>query len=606
MTRSDEPPPSTARTTDFDDIIKHIGQFGPWQSWIVLCMSIVVIFNAAATVGSTFIGLVPKYRCRVPLCDLTDASYYLPNTTLPSYALSTTKEIETLKSGKSCEYYASLPNETTCGEYINVLNTASAASLSTRYKECEDKIFDSTIVSSSIVTQYGITCEKEFWADSIASLHKVGVLFGSFLAGYIGDTYGRMVAVSFGGVMTTICGVLTIFMPSLPTYAIFLVGAGFGSIPMFMCPFLMTLETTGPRYAVAVGILMECPWAFGSMLLGFEAYMIRDWIYLSLMLYIPVVFAIAVYWFVPESPRWLLAVGRTKQARRVIEKAARMNGTTYPSHLMTQESDDELPNTPTNTADVKNLREQQNETIEPPSSATVGLRDLFASRVMRLRTLNLFSQWLGIVMAFFGLTHSSTDLFGNKHLNFVFSCAVEFVGIALCLICIHSVGRKYLLAMSQLSAGVACILSALLGLIKDHDGTVNPVAGHTSAIFAFIGKASATCAFSIIYVYTAELYPTAMRSKAVGTCSTIGRLGAIAAYLVNLLKLLWSPAPSMVFGIFTLIAGFLAFALPETAGLPLPETLDEAKSIEARSKMTGLQRLPRSFRELVTDPNFAE
>lgn len=31
------------------------------------------------------------------------------------------------------------------------------------------------------------------------------------------------------------------------------------------------------------------------------------------------------YWMVPESPRWLLSVNRVENARRVIEKIARLN-----------------------------------------------------------------------------------------------------------------------------------------------------------------------------------------------------------------------------------------------------------------------------------------
>ncbi len=41
--------------------------------------------------------------------------------------------------------------------------------------------------------------------------------------------------------------------------------------------------------------------------------------------------------------------------------------------------------------------------------------------------------------------------------------------------------------------------------------------------------------FALIYLYTAELYPTEIRSTAVGLCSTFARIGGVAAPQVCLL-----------------------------------------------------------------------
>jgi hypothetical protein len=50
-----------------------------------------------------------------------------------------------------------------------------------------------------------------------------------------------------------------------------------------------------------------------------------------------------------------------------------------------------------------------------------------------------------------------------------------------------------------------------------------------------IGKLGITSSFGVIVVYTAELYPTAMRSIGVGTSNTVARLGAMLAPFVPLL-----------------------------------------------------------------------
>ena len=38
------------------------------------------------------------------------------------------------------------------------------------------------------------------------------------------------------------------------------------------------------------------------------------------------------------------------------------------------------------------------------------------------------------------------------------------------------------------------------------------------------GKFGCAAAFAMVYLYTAELYPTAIRGTAVGACSTVARL----------------------------------------------------------------------------------
>jgi hypothetical protein len=57
------------------------------------------------------------------------------------------------------------------------------------------------------------------------------------------------------------------------------------------------------------------------------------------------------------------------------------------------------------------------------------------------------------------------------------------------------------------------------------------VAANASATLAlfFIGKLSITFAFNSIYVFTAELFPTATRSSALAACSLVGRLGSVLA-----------------------------------------------------------------------------
>ncbi len=48
-------------------------------------------------------------------------------------------------------------------------------------------------------------------------------------------------------------------------------------------------------------------------------------------------------------------------------------------------------------------------------------------------------------------------------------------------------------------------------------------------VLSVIGKFGATCCFTIVFVYTAEMFPTEIRSTAVGSSSTCARIGGILA-----------------------------------------------------------------------------
>ena len=94
-----------------------------------------------------------------------------------------------------------------------------------------------------------------------------------------------------------------------------------------------------------------------------------------------------------------------------------------------------------------------------------------------------------------------------------------------------------------------------------------------------------------MYLHTAELYPTTMRATAVGSCSTIGRVGSILAPVLAGLKP--NSLAFIIMGGSALIGGLLVFLLPETLGSLLPESIDDIANIGKGGKR-WYQWLPRS------------
>ncbi|XP_062596760.1 organic cation transporter protein-like [Saccostrea cucullata] len=105
---------------------------------------------------------------------------------------------------------------------------------------------------------------------------------------------------------------------------------------------------------------------------------------------------------------------------------------------------------------------------------------------------------------------------------------------------------------------------------------------YTTVILAMLGKIGAAAAFAVIYVWSAELYPTVVRNVAMGASSSCARIGGmVSPYIADLSLLVdghfGQALPLVVFGIASIIAGLLSLILPETLGANLPETIQDGK-----------------------------
>lgn len=70
----------------------------------------------------------------------------------------------------------------------------------------------------------------------------------------------------------------------------------------------------------------ELGWNLGSIVMTLLAYLLRDWSSLQLSFAIASLFLISYFFFVPESPRWLLGQGKVEKAEGIFRKIAKVNG----------------------------------------------------------------------------------------------------------------------------------------------------------------------------------------------------------------------------------------------------------------------------------------
>jgi OCT family organic cation transporter-like MFS transporter 4/5 len=96
---------------------------------------------------------------------------------------------------------------------------------------------------------------------------------------------------------------------------------------------------------------------------------------------------------------------------------------------------------------------------------------------------------------------------------------------------------------------------------------------------AVIGKFCITANFHALFVYTSEVYATPTRNTALSICSVFASAGGMAAPFVAQTASIHPTAPIAVFGLVSVVAGFLMSFLPETKGRPMPQTVTESEDM---------------------------
>ena len=100
-------------------------------------------------------------------------------------------------------------------------------------------------------------------------------------------------------------------------------------------------------------------------------------------------------------------------------------------------------------------------------------------------------------------------------------------------------------------------------------------------------------AFLLVWLITAELYPTNLRSQAVGTCSTVARAFGLVAPFMARLAVYWKPLPMLVLGVPSIIAACLVYFMPETKHTELPATMTDAEKLGKNVKKEEKPFLPQ-------------
>ncbi|XP_053406151.1 organic cation transporter protein-like isoform X2 [Mercenaria mercenaria] len=341
-------------------------------------------------------------------------------------------------------------------------------------------------------------------------------------------------------------------------------------------------------------------WGMGLMILSLYGFVFQDinWRYLQLAIAAFSLYALAEWWMMDESVRWLLSNGRLDEAKRILKKAARWNKVDYKEVESVLNESVNLTATETPEA---NLHEKEMKILtngsmnhdEMESDMTIQtvkkytVIDILKNPSLRVNTFILWYTWIVATGTYYGLTLVSSHLAGDRFINFFLSGVIEIPSQVISFCLLNRIGRKWTMILWYAISGISLIIATVLLTVFED----NEVAGIVATAFSLIGKSAITGSFSIVFLYTPEIYPTNYRNSGLGISSSISRIGGILAPFVSNLALIALWIPGAIFGGMCLLVVLLALRLPESATHELPTTIAECETWENNKNSDNKNKL---------------
>lgn len=363
----------------------------------------------------------------------------------------------------------------------------------------------------------------------IGSIGLIGMALGAVISGTVADRIGRKkvftITVLLYSIASAFCA-LSWNYQSLLVFR-FLVGFGLGG----ELPVAATLvsEYAPSRVRGRFIVLLESFWGLGWIAAACIAYFfipVYGWRMAFLIGALPALYVCLIRLHMPESVRYLLTRGRVDEARQIVlslEKQLHV-----PSALFTGET----------------------ETV--PVVAKASFRELWKKPFMS-RTIMLWLVWFGINFSYYGIFMWLPSLVFQQGFTVVktfeyvlIMTLAQLPGYYCAAWLVDKIGRKYTLSAFLLFSGVA---SYFFG----HASTAATLMMWGSVMSFFnLG------AWGVLYTYTPEQYPTAIRALGSGWAAGFGRFGGMAAPMMVGALLVRSFGFASVFYMFALVFAAVA------------------------------------------------
>uniref|UniRef100_A0A452T6Q8 Solute carrier family 22 member 11-like n=1 Tax=Ursus maritimus TaxID=29073 RepID=A0A452T6Q8_URSMA len=505
----------------FAELLERAGGVGLFQALQVFTLLLPSMLVPSQLLMENFSAAIPGHRCWVHMLDnSSEAPANLTSKALLTISIppGPNQEPHQCRRFRQPQWQLLDPNAT-------ATNWSEAAT-----EPCVDGwVYDRSTFTSTIVAEWDLVCDYQSLKPMVQSIYMVGVLLGSFCWGLLSDRFGRKPSLSWCCLQVALANTGTAFASNFLIYCGLRFLSAFGVAGIIMTPVTLMVEWTTTRRRAVTITMLGCSYSLGQMILGALAFTIRDWRTLQLAVSMPFFAIFLISWWLPESARWLIIVGKPDQALQELRKVARING-----HKQTGSSG--------SGSDV--LR------TPVPSGDSPGMCPLLCGAgIPSLALPCSFSQMVSYYGLVLDLQNLGSDIF-----------------------------------LLQVLFGAVDLLALRSGLPGDPLGRPHvtlflcPDLPTLRLVFAVLGKGCFGISLTSISVYKPELYPTALMT-ADGFLQSAGRLGAVTGPLIRMTRQAAPLLAPISYGVIPMASSLiLLLFLPETQGLPLPDTIQDLEN----------------------------
>lgn len=538
---------------DYEESVAFLGTWGPFQRRVFILLCITTIPCGYNLLSVIFLLATPPHHCHIPTHSNLSQGWIqasipvqvagqLDRSSCSRYELDQVQNLSALGIRPSLELVHNL----------SALGSSPEILLSSLKQEgCKDGwTYSTEYFQSTVVTEFNLVCSDQ-WKQPLTSLvYFLGGLSGCLVSGQISDRFGRK-PVLFGSITTlSVFSSAVAFAPSWPIFTMLFFMMGLGQIGSYIVAFVLGSEILiGSTRVLFSSLWLPSVYAFSMLLLPGTAYLVRSWRHLSLLLAVPGLACIPLWWLIPESPRWLVSRGRLREAELLLRSAALKNRVEAPHVIFLS----------------TNLEKPATQKVESPN-----FLDLLRTTNIRSITLMLWLIWFSLNVSLFGLSFNMSGLNGNPYLNYFLVAVIELPAYTASWLASRSLPRRLSFITFTLLGAIALLFIQI---------TLNSNPAITMSL-VMLGKFGVLVGNGVLYTYTGELSPTVIRNTAMSSCATFSRVGSSISPYLLLLGMFNQFLPWIIVSTLSLLCVLLCVFLPETFRKPLPDTIQQIAAIQ--------------------------
>ncbi|MEU4729322.1 sugar porter family MFS transporter [Streptomyces sp. NPDC023588] len=435
--------------------------------------------------------------------------------------------------------------------------------------------YDSSVINGAVVAiRDRFDVGSEALAQVIAAA-LIGCALGAATAGRLADRIGRIRCMQIAAALFTASAVGSALPFALWDLALWRVIGGFGIGMASVIGPAYIAEVSPPAYrgrlasfqqaAIVIGIALSqlVNWGILNLadgdqrgtLAGLEA-----WQWMLGVMVVPAVLYGLMSFVIPESPRFLISVGRTDDAKKVLSEVEGAH-----TDLDGRVAEIELA-----------MRSEHKSTFKDLLGGRFGLLPIVWIGI----GLSVFQQLVGINVIFYYSSSLWQSVGIDPTSSFLYSFTtsiINIVGTVIAMIFVDRIGRKPLALIGSAGMALSLGLAAWAFSYKegtgdaihmpDTQGTVALIAAHSFVLFFALSWGV------VVWVLLGEMFPNRIRAAALG-------VAAAAQWVANWVITVSFPSLSdwnlsgayVIYTVFALLSiPFILKWVPETKGKALEE-----------------------------------